>query len=375
MKRILFYLCFTCFFYQVFSQSHNLPWKNGALQISSNSRYLQHTNGSPFFWLGDTGWLLPERLNRDEAEYYLEQCKQAGFNVVQVQTINGVPAMNFYGQSSMPDGFDFSNINRPGIYGYWDHMDFIIDAAARRGIYIGMVCIWGGLVKSGKMNVDTIIDKAYKLKEEKERQISRTLLISVSLLSLFLLAAIFYLYRWMKKLSVMRRNLSLANQQMQEVNAELAQTGKIKEVYIARYLDRCVIYLDKLEFYRRSLAKLAMASRIDDLFKAIKSEQFIRDERKDFYNEFDKSFLELFPHFITSFNELLVEEGRIYPKSGELLTTELRIFALIRLGVTDSNRIAHFLGYSLATIYNYRSKMRNKAIGNKETFEQEVMNL
>ena len=208
-----------------------------------------------------------------------------------------------------------------------------------------------------------IIDKAYKLKEEKERQISRTLLISVSLLSLFLLAAIFYLYRWMKKLSVMRRNLSLANQQMQEVNAELAQTGKIKEVYIARYLDRCVIYLDKLEFYRRSLAKLAMASRIDDLFKAIKSEQF------------DKSFLELFPHFITSFNELLVEEGRIYPKSGELLTTELRIFALIRLGVTDSNRIAHFLGYSLATIYNYRSKMRNKAIGNKETFEQEVMNL
>ena len=55
MKRILFYLCFTCFFYQVFSQSHNLPWKNGALQISSNSRYLQHTNGSPFFWLGDTG--------------------------------------------------------------------------------------------------------------------------------------------------------------------------------------------------------------------------------------------------------------------------------------------------------------------------------
>ena len=86
----------------------------------------------------------------------------------------------------------------------------------------------------------------------------------------------------------MRRNLSLANQQMQEVNAELAQTGKIKEVYIARYLDRCVIYLDKLEFYRRSLAKLAMASRIDDLFKAIKSEQFIRDERKDFYNEFGR---------------------------------------------------------------------------------------
>ena len=220
-----------------------------------------------------------------------------------------------------------------------------------------------------------IIDKAYKLKEEKERVVSRTMLISVSLLSLFLLVAIFFLYRWMKKLSAMRHDLSLANEQMQVVNKELEQTGKIKEVYIARYLDRCVNYLDKLETYRRSLAKLAMASRIEDLFKAIKSEQFIRDERDEFYNEFDKSFLKLFPNFISAFNELLVEEARVYPKSDELLTTELRIFALIRLGVVDSNRIAHFLGYSLATIYNYRSRMRNKAVGDKDQFEQNVMNL
>lgn len=220
-----------------------------------------------------------------------------------------------------------------------------------------------------------IIDKAYKLKEEKERAVSRAMLISVSLLSLFLIIAIFFLYRWMKKLSVMRHDLSLANKQMSAVNKELEQTGKIKEVYIARYLDRCVNYLDKLETYRRSLAKLAMSSRIDELFKAIKSEQFIRDERNEFYNEFDKSFLKLFPHFITSFNNLLVEEARVYPKSDELLTTELRIFALIRLGVVDSNKIAHFLGYSLATIYNYRSRMRNKAAGDKDRFEQDVMNL
>ena len=70
-----------------------------------------------------------------------------------------------------------------------------------------------------------------------------------------------------------------------------------------------------------------------------------------------------------------MEEGKIYPKSDELLTTELRIFALIRLGVTDSNRIAHFLGYSLATIYNYRSRIRNKAAGDKEQFEEDVMKL
>ena len=125
----------------------------------------------------------------------------------------------------------------------------------------------------------------------------RVMLPSVSLLSIFLIVAVFYLYRWMKKLSLMRKNLKVTNDQLYTTNAALAQTGKIKEVYIARYLERCISYLDKLEQYRRSLAKLAMASRIDDLFSAIKSEQFIRDERKAFYQEFDKSFLDLFPNW------------------------------------------------------------------------------
>ena len=220
-----------------------------------------------------------------------------------------------------------------------------------------------------------IIDKAYKVKEAEEREITHKLFISLSLLAFLLIIATFYLYYWMKKLSAMRKNLYEANKQLVAVNNKLAQTGKIKEEYIARYLDRCVSYLEKLEQYRRSLEKLAMASKIEELFKTIRSEQFLREERKTFYNEFDKSFLNLFPNFIEDFNKLLSDDGKIYPKSGELLNTELRIFALIRLGVTDAARIAHFLGYSLATVYNYRSKIRNKAIGNKDNFEQEVMNL
>lgn len=220
-----------------------------------------------------------------------------------------------------------------------------------------------------------IVDKAYKLKEDRGRAIRNALLVFACFLSLVLIVGVCWLYRWNKKLSLMRRNLSETNEQLRLVNKELAQTGKVKEAYIAHYLDRCVAYLDKLESYRRSLAKLAMASRINDLFKAIKSEQFIKDERREFYHNFDKTFLELFPHFIVSFNELLVEDGRVHPKSNELLTTELRIFALIRLGITDSNAIAHFLGYSLATVYNYRSRMKNRAKGDRETFEQDVMNL
>ena len=135
------------------------PWSHGPLKVSDNSLYLCHADWTPFFWLGDTGWLLPERLNRDEADYYLQRAAKAGFNVVQVQVINGIPAFNFYGKMSMPHGFDFSGIDRDGEYGYWDHMDYIVDTAEKNGIYIGMVCIWGGMVKAGQMNVEQA--KAY----------------------------------------------------------------------------------------------------------------------------------------------------------------------------------------------------------------------
>lgn len=220
-----------------------------------------------------------------------------------------------------------------------------------------------------------IIDKAYSDKKAQEKRLGRILTLSITGLAVCLILLAFYLYHGLRKLSLMRKNLSKSNKELVALNQQLQQTGKIKEVYIARYLDRCVSYLDKLEQYRRSLEKLAMASRIEDLFKAIRSADFLREERKNFYNEFDKSFLELFPNFIQDFNNLLNEDGKIEPKPGEILNTELRIFALIRLGVTDANRIAHFLGYSLATVYNYRSKIRNKAKGDKDNFEQEVMSL
>jgi hypothetical protein len=129
------------------------PWENGKLMVSEEHRYLKHENGSPFFWLGDTGWLLPERLNRDETEYYLDRCKNAGYNVVQVQVMNSIPSINAYGQYSLVDGFNFNDIERKGVYGYWDHMDYIIKTAENNGIYIGMVCIWGALVNQGEMNV------------------------------------------------------------------------------------------------------------------------------------------------------------------------------------------------------------------------------
>jgi DNA-binding CsgD family transcriptional regulator len=220
-----------------------------------------------------------------------------------------------------------------------------------------------------------IIDRTYRSQVQRRQQSYRNSLIIVSALLIILVAVILYLYYSKRALSRTRRSLTEAVEQLNAVNEELAQTGKIKEVYIARYLDRCVNYLDQFEQYRRSLAKLAMGLRVEELYKQIKSDEFIRQERKAFYTEFDKAFLEIFPHFIDNFNALLTDDKRVYPKSGDLLNTELRIFALIRLGVTDSNRIAHFLGYSLATVYNYRSKMRNRAVGDKDLFEKQVMKI
>ncbi len=129
-----------------------LPWDNGNLMVSANGRFLQFENGQPFLWLGDTGWLLPERLNRDEAVYYLKHCHEAGFNVVQVQVLNDVPSFNIYGKMSNPSGWDLSKADPDGTYSYWDHLDYIIDAAANYGIYIGMVAIWGSQIKNGHIN-------------------------------------------------------------------------------------------------------------------------------------------------------------------------------------------------------------------------------
>lgn len=160
MKRkfsIFSLLCLVVLYVFSATTKPEIPWKNGALRVSDNQRYLVHTNGKPFFWQGETGWLMPERLNRDEAGFYLSRCAQAGYNVVQVQTVNGVPAYNVYGQSSHPFGYDFSGINRPGVYGYWEHMDYIVKTAEHNGIYIGMVCIWGGLVKSGQMTEEEAV--------------------------------------------------------------------------------------------------------------------------------------------------------------------------------------------------------------------------
>lgn len=219
-----------------------------------------------------------------------------------------------------------------------------------------------------------IVNEAYKLKADSNRQTMNLLLGMFVGMILLLIGVSLYIYKNMLRLRKAQQALAKAYDQLQLANDEISRSDRIKQQYLTHYLGLCGTYLDKLENYRRSLANLAIASKINELFKAIKSERFIEEERIKFYRSFDETFLDLFPHFVDEFNALLRENERIYPKPGELLSPELRIFALIRLGITDNNKIALFLRYSLNTIYIYRSKVRNKAI-NKATFDQDIMNI
>lgn len=239
------------------------------------------------------------------------------------------------------------------------------------------------------LEIFPIINDAYQQKTEKQQEQMKWALVSISLLSLFLLLAIFYVYKQMKKVAAARREvidankrlkelnneLHLSNAQLKEANHSIAENSYLKEEYIGRYMDQCSVYLEKMDNYRRSLGKIAATGNVEELYKNIKSSKFIEGELKEFYANFDNTFLQLFPTFVEDFNALLADNEQISLKNGERMNTELRIFALIRLGITDSVKIAQFLRYSVTTIYNYRTKVRNKAAGDRDLLRREVMKI
>ncbi len=245
-----------------------------------------------------------------------------------------------------------------------------------------------------------IIDKQYKQREKAQRERDHLLMYGLVSLSFILIAMVVYLRKQMLKLRQMRqkqslynKQLSAANQQMHEANeklqvalqevkstneelqntySQLRMTDKVKEEYIARYLNRCRMYLDQLTEFRSATLRLVKNRHFEELANQLKRDLNAKTEQTQFYEDFDAAFLTLFPDFVASFNALLQPEHQLSVKKNGLLNTELRIYALIRLGIHDTTRIAHFLDYSTATVYNYRSKIRKKAICSPEEFESLV---
>ncbi|WP_290536118.1 DUF6377 domain-containing protein [Alistipes sp.] len=225
----------------------------------------------------------------------------------------------------------------------------------------------------------SIINAAYQAKEARAKSKLQHYILLISLLSAVLAVLFVYLYQQLRKLSRTQIELSRANASLRQLNDELAdknrelsESNDLKEQYIARFFDLCSLYIDKMDGYRKSLYRLAQNRQFDELYKRLKSTSMMENEVDELYKNFDAVFLNLYPTFVADFNALLADEERIRLRPGELLNKELRIYALLRLGITDSSKIAAFLRCSLSTVYNYRTRMRNRASVSKEEFERRI---
>lgn len=235
----------------------------------------------------------------------------------------------------------------------------------------------------------SLIDDTYQLMLRQRNSELKKYIIIVSFLSLLLFIALCYIYRQVKHLRTARQNLLKVNTQLENLNKELqkinfslqtankdlAESNQIKEVYIARFIKLCSTYVDRLDTYRRMVHKKVLTNQITELLHLTRSNSILEEALNELYENFDSAFLNLFPNFIEQFNSLLQENEQIRPKKNNNLNTELRIFALIRLGITDSSQIAEFLHYSVNTIYNYRAKVKNKARISREDFEEVIANI
>lgn len=235
-------------------------------------------------------------------------------------------------------------------------------------------------------NILPVITEAYERESSLQNKKLTNSLIFISVLAIFLLFTIIFGYKQYKKLSLARSQLNKANSDLKDVNAqlntsnsdlnhlyeELLKANIIKEKYIGTFLNLYSDYINKLDIYRKLVKKYVTFNKIDELKKLSRSKQVVDTEMKLFHKNFDQSFLEIYPDFIIEFNKLLKEDKKIIVKKNEVLNTELRIYALIRLGITQSEQIAKILRYSVSTIYNYRVKLKNNAKGNRDTFEEDV---
>ena len=171
-----------------------------------------------------------------------------------------------------------------------------------------------------------------------------------------------FTFRQNRRLHSLNKEMQAMNEQLRSINRQLKEADKVKEQYICRYLEVYSDYIRRLTTAARKAGEKDPAG-------------FMDREMENFYRSFDDTFLSLYGTFVQDFNALLKPEARITPKPGERMTVEMRIFALILLGITSSAKIAELLCYSPNTISNYRVKMKNGALGDRESFEQQVQRI
>lgn len=220
--------------------------------------------------------------------------------------------------------------------------------------------------------IQPIIESNYLYRIENQRQNLRRSTILLSVVILLLIGALAVIGVQVRMMARARRNLAKMNHQLSDLNRTLNEANVVKEKYIGYFMNQCALYINKLYAYRKDVSHKLRSGQIDRLYKISSKEQ--EREFDELYAEFDEAFLKLYPTFVHDFNALLKPEERYETTEGRL-NTELRIFALMRLGITNVNQVAEFLRCSLQTVYNYKSKIKGKALPGVVHFEEEVRKL
>lgn len=214
---------------------------------------------------------------------------------------------------------------------------------------------------------------------------SRILTVMVSVFLLLLVIIALLLFHTQRQHRRLRRNTSLIyevnkrlherNEQFRIVNDHLRDANKIKDSYVFRYMQLATHYIGRVDEYRMELRKTAKTDGTEALMRKLRSPSDVDRSYRDFYRIFDETFLGIFPDFVERVNELLEEPARFPVRTDGALSTELRILAVMRLGITDSGCIASFLNCASATVYTYRTKLRNSALGSRSDFEKKIQRI
>ena len=234
--------------------------------------------------------------------------------------------------------------------------------------------------------VMTSISDNYEASLKQANRLLLVLVVVASLLAALFSVILFYSNSQRKKLARARNDLSDSNKQlaqlntqlselnsqMRETNLKLNESNRVKDEYVGRFIHLCSFYIDRLDEMRKRVNKMVKGRELDALLKFTEGNELRDNNLSELYQMFDSTFLHLFPNFVDDFNAQLRPECRITLPDPGTLNTDIRIFALIRLGIEDSSRIADFLHYSVNTIYNYRAKVKNGALGDRDTFETQV---
>lgn len=196
----------------------------------------------------------------------------------------------------------------------------------------------------------------------------------VTFLLMVVLVLVIALTRQIKKVKLAQKALMEAHARLQATNDRLVESNTIKEEYIGYFFNYNSDFFSRIERFKRSIDQKIADRKIDDI-RFLVNNINLKQEREDLLKSFDKVFLTLFPGFVDGFNTLFKPEDQVHLKDSELLNTDLRIFALIRVGITDNEKIAHILEYSVNTIYTYKTKIKNKALVPNEEFEDRIMHI